>query len=228
VLVQDFQAWQKGSESLIDWGRWEPQINYAKKGLKEIGESFIPVADNAGELMKAVGDLVVKLGEMAGIDLSKISLRSISDGIIESIKTANALLAALLHSLTLLVKGDFEGAFKSLKDIAFREDNPFNFTSSGKMGKFLDKEVFDKLSLPSFLSPESLKEKFNWVGENITPYNHGMMFGAARWNTGPAVNQNTYITVNGSSSPQETAFVIADRQVDVNARLTHQMQRGIS
>ncbi|MBE0151503.1 lytic transglycosylase domain-containing protein [Serratia sp. PL7] len=233
VLVQDFQAWQEGSESLIDWGRWEPQINYAKKGLKEIGESFIPVADNAGELLKAVGDLVVKLGEMAGIDLSKISLRSISDGIIDSIKTANALLAALIHSLTLLVKGDFDGAFKSLKDIVL-DDKLLGFAPSEKLGKFVTDKLLDQINnieLPSWLplpSVESMQEIYHRIGETMTPYNNGMMFGAGRWNTGPAVNQKTYITVNGSSSPQETAFSIADRQVDVNARLTHQMQRGIS
>lgn len=233
TLVQDFQAWQEGSESLIDWGKWEPQINYAKNGLTEIGESFIPVTENAWELLGAVGDLVLKLGEMIGIDLSKFSLRPIFDAIIGSIKTANELLAVLLRSLTLLVKGDFDGAFKSLTAILL--DEKFLGLGSGeKLRKYFTDETLEQIkdfkfpTWPTLPSAESMKEKLYWIGEKMPTYNYGMMFGAARGNIGPAVNQKTYITVNGSSSPQETAFVIADRQVDVNARLTHQMQRGIS
>ncbi|MFC0228683.1 lytic transglycosylase domain-containing protein [Serratia aquatilis] len=231
LLLEDFQAWKEGSESLINWGKWEPEINYVKNGLKEIGESFIPVTKNAGELWDAVGDLVVKLAEMVGIDLSKFSFKSISDKIIDSIKGANALLAALLHSLTLLVKGDFDGAFKSLKDIVL-DDKLLGFSPSAKFGKFVTDKVLDQINnieLPSWLSlpsVESMQEILHRTGESMPLYNYGMMFGAGRWNNGSSINQKTYITVNGSNNPQETAFVIADRQVAVNSRLTQQSERA--
>lgn len=55
LLYNDYQKWKSGSESLIDWGKWEPAISAAADGI----ESIAGVVKN---LVKAIGgwDVVFK------------------------------------------------------------------------------------------------------------------------------------------------------------------------
>lgn len=36
ALWEDYQVWKRGGDSLIDYSKWEPGINLAKKGIKEL------------------------------------------------------------------------------------------------------------------------------------------------------------------------------------------------
>lgn len=40
LLYDDYQTWKKGGQSLIDWGKWKPEIDLAKAGLAMIGEGI--------------------------------------------------------------------------------------------------------------------------------------------------------------------------------------------
>ena len=40
LLYDDYQTWKKGGQSLIDWGKWKPEIDLAKAGLAMIGDGY--------------------------------------------------------------------------------------------------------------------------------------------------------------------------------------------
>jgi hypothetical protein len=51
LLWQDFKVWEEGGKSLIDWGKWKPEIDLAKATLSVLGD----LARQAGEGFKIMG-----------------------------------------------------------------------------------------------------------------------------------------------------------------------------
>lgn len=51
LLWQDFKVWKEGGKSLIDWGKWKPEIDLAKASLSVLGD----LARQAGEGFKIMG-----------------------------------------------------------------------------------------------------------------------------------------------------------------------------
>lgn len=45
LLWDDYQTWKEGGNSLIDWGKWEPDINKAKKNIRELRDTVINLKD---------------------------------------------------------------------------------------------------------------------------------------------------------------------------------------
>ena len=65
ALWDDYQVWKEGGKSLIDWGKWEPGITAAIKGLKVLGG----VLEDTFEKMKKVSDQILggtKVGDTIG------------------------------------------------------------------------------------------------------------------------------------------------------------------
>lgn len=57
LLYNDYQAWKRGGESLIDWGKWEPGITAAKNGLtalRDLLSDLVYRAIAAGDMIGAV------------------------------------------------------------------------------------------------------------------------------------------------------------------------------
>ncbi|NML34951.1 phage tail tape measure protein [Paraburkholderia antibiotica] len=52
ALYDDFKVWREGGKSLIDWSRWMPDIELAKRLLHTMGEQFTEL----GEIIHAVMD----------------------------------------------------------------------------------------------------------------------------------------------------------------------------
>ncbi|HFW4979915.1 TPA: transglycosylase SLT domain-containing protein [Salmonella enterica subsp. enterica serovar Java] len=48
LLYDDYQTWKEGGKSLIDWSRWQPEIEQAKKVLKWLRDRFLELKDNLG------------------------------------------------------------------------------------------------------------------------------------------------------------------------------------
>lgn len=48
LLYDDYQTWKEGGKSLIDWSRWQPEIEQAKKVLKWLRDRFLELKDNTG------------------------------------------------------------------------------------------------------------------------------------------------------------------------------------
>jgi hypothetical protein len=46
LLYQDYQTWKRGGDSLIDWGKWEPAITAATKGVHALAEGIDKLAES--------------------------------------------------------------------------------------------------------------------------------------------------------------------------------------
>lgn len=48
LLYDDYQTWKEGGKSLIDWSRWQPEIEQAKKVFKWLRDRFLELKGNLG------------------------------------------------------------------------------------------------------------------------------------------------------------------------------------
>ncbi|HAW4170413.1 TPA: transglycosylase SLT domain-containing protein [Escherichia coli] len=48
LLYDDYQTWKEGGKSLIDWSKWQPEIEQAKKVFKWLRDKFLELKDNLG------------------------------------------------------------------------------------------------------------------------------------------------------------------------------------
>lgn len=91
ALFDDYKTWKEGGKSLIDWGKWEPDINAALKAMDELKESVKGIGREIAHLLNIdlnnwslkgdVADLTKQFGEF-GKMLSMIAdlLNAIKDG----------------------------------------------------------------------------------------------------------------------------------------------------
>jgi hypothetical protein len=63
ALYDDYKVWKEGGKSLIDWGKWEPQIQAAVAGLKDLGAELSTLAhvllNIFGPALTAIGDILL-------------------------------------------------------------------------------------------------------------------------------------------------------------------------
>ncbi|MFJ5317210.1 lytic transglycosylase [Pectobacterium versatile] len=332
LLVEDYVTWKEGGQSLIDWEKWQPGIEYAKNAIGGLSGDFGELYDKVADLGKATWDAIKAFLEFIDIDTSKFSGKWLFDQIIESVRSATKVLGSMVDALTKLINGDFSGAYSSLKDAAAafvsspvaqgvaavgegivnrvsdwlspvfnssasmipsslkrgeRNNNPGNLNFAGQAGATLESSggrfakfdtAFDglramgrQLSLyaqrgintvegiistwaPSsendtgayvnsmakrlgvhpqaalnLQNPQVLGGLMNGIihhenGRNI--YSSDLINRAATSVTGPSINQETHITVYGSTDAQGTADAIADKQDGVNSRTVQQVNTG--
>lgn len=48
LLWEDYQTWKDGGKSLIDWSKWQPEIDQAKKAFKWLRDTLIGLKDDLG------------------------------------------------------------------------------------------------------------------------------------------------------------------------------------
>lgn len=48
LLWEDYQTWKEGGKSLIDWSKWQPEIDQAKKAFKWLRDMLIGLKDDLG------------------------------------------------------------------------------------------------------------------------------------------------------------------------------------
>ena len=118
LLYDDFRTWKEGGKSLIDWGKWEPGIQYAMRAFKSLGGEFKGLYDKVAGLGSALGDAINRFLEFINIDTSGFSGKWLFDQIIESVRSTIKYVGALVDALKKLVNGDFSGAWDSLKEAA--------------------------------------------------------------------------------------------------------------
>lgn len=73
ALYDDYQVWKEGGDSLINWGKWKPEIDAAMKGMKELRGSIFNVGQEIAKLMNIdlkswslkgdIADLTKQFGE---------------------------------------------------------------------------------------------------------------------------------------------------------------------
>ncbi|MDE9519214.1 lytic transglycosylase [Xenorhabdus bovienii] len=122
LLYDDYQTWKEGGESLIDWSKWEPAINYALNALGELKEMFSGLWGAVKELgksfsglWKSLSPLIAEFGRLIGIDFSRFSGKALFDSLIKSITDSITFLTYLVDALRQVIDGDFSGALSSLK-----------------------------------------------------------------------------------------------------------------
>lgn len=101
-LYKDYENWKKGSESLINWSRWEKDIERMKTAFSKI--------------KKSISNLLNKLGNLVGFDFSKFKASDLFDAIVAGVRKASETLGHLLDALDKVTSGDFSGALSSLKE----------------------------------------------------------------------------------------------------------------
>lgn len=66
LLYDDYQTWKEGGKSLIDWSKWQPEIEQAKKVFKWLRDKFLELKDNLGGWKNT---LTILFGFLAGANL---------------------------------------------------------------------------------------------------------------------------------------------------------------
>ncbi len=116
-LIQDFQSFQNGGPSAIDWRPFVGGIEAAQQGAKALGDAFMA-------LMNAGAELLATIPPGVWVDLGRgfTALgRLLLDGVVTVINMAvNSLktMAALIRLITDLLKGDWSAAWKDAGDVA--------------------------------------------------------------------------------------------------------------
>lgn len=129
LLYQDFQLWKSGGDSLIDWERWAPGIDYALKSFASLKQGFVSLLDDAKPLMDGVielgsgiNQLFLEFDKFLGIDVSRFSARQVFDWIIEGVRRSVDELDGLMRAINLLVDGNVRAAWNVLSDTFFPSD----------------------------------------------------------------------------------------------------------
>lgn len=66
LLYDDYQTWKEGGKSLIDWSKWQPEIEQAKKVFRWLRDKFLELKDNLGGWKNT---LTILFGFLAGAKL---------------------------------------------------------------------------------------------------------------------------------------------------------------
>ncbi|EFD4938963.1 lytic transglycosylase domain-containing protein [Escherichia coli] len=70
LLYDDYQTWKEGGKSLIDWSKWEPAIEKAKKAIIWLRDKLLELKDSVGGWQNSLEILATFI---AGVWLSKIT-----------------------------------------------------------------------------------------------------------------------------------------------------------
>ena len=70
LLYDDYQTWKEGGKSLIDWSKWEPAIEKAKKAILWLRDKLLELKDSVGGWQNSLEILATFI---AGVWLSKIT-----------------------------------------------------------------------------------------------------------------------------------------------------------
>ncbi|CAH5914409.1 Membrane-bound lytic murein transglycosylase F [Enterobacter cloacae] len=70
LLYDDYKTWKEGGKSLIDWSKWEPAIEKAKKAILWLRDKLLGLKDSVGGWQNSLEILATFI---AGVWLSKIT-----------------------------------------------------------------------------------------------------------------------------------------------------------
>ncbi|ENN3161985.1 lytic transglycosylase domain-containing protein, partial [Salmonella enterica] len=108
LLYDDYQTWKEGGKSLIDWSRWQPEIEQAKKVFKWLRDKFLELKDNLGGWKNT---LTILFGFLAGAKL--VSMLSGIGRIVSGFTGLGKAIGSSVGSLAKLARGIAELAIKN-------------------------------------------------------------------------------------------------------------------
>ena len=103
LLWDDYQTWKEGGKSLIDWGKWEPDINKAKKNIKELRDTII--------------DLKNQVLMLLGIDPKSWSLKWDMDNAMTQMGEFGKMLGMIADLLNAINEGRWKDALSISKKL---------------------------------------------------------------------------------------------------------------
>lgn len=96
LLWEDYQTWKNGGKSLIDWGKWEPEIRSAIKTI--------------GELINTIVNLGSKYNVLTRLKETFVAVFRV---IGEQVSAAVRAIGGLVEVVDKLLQGDFKGAWEA-------------------------------------------------------------------------------------------------------------------
>lgn len=118
ALIEDYNIWRSGGDSLIDWSAWAPGITYATQAIGSLGGDIATLLGHLSELGNTLWETLSAFLAFINLDTSPFSGQWLFDQIIESVRSGIKWVSALVDALQKLVSGDFSGAFGALQDAA--------------------------------------------------------------------------------------------------------------
>lgn len=112
LLWDDYQTWKEGGKSLIDWGKWKPQIDTAMKAL--------------AELKKHVDELVRSFADLLGIDPKTWSLQWDVQNFLDQLNEGAKMLRLIADLLVAIKNGDWSKVASVGKELLQQGDDKPN------------------------------------------------------------------------------------------------------
>lgn len=192
LLWQDFQAWKRGGDSLIDWEKWKPGIDAATNAIKALGkvvkETFGAIFDDVGAVQKIIN------GDWKG---AAAAGRKSDDKV-------RAALGNAFHAAAGIVKA------VPAEHQAFKTANGQNVTSQYAMQYFQDRGMSraEAAGLASQIHSES-NGNASAVGD------HGAAYGLIQWHNDRQENfkKMTGHDIQHSTSDEQLAFIVHELMV---------------
>lgn len=174
LLWEDYQTWKEGGKSLIDWGKWKPEVDAAVKLV--------------GDLKKTVTDLGMALAKLLNIDPKSWSLKWDFSNFITQMGEFSKMLSMIGDLLNAIKDGRWSDAASIGKALLKQGSNqpdalPGVSDSANSAADWIkDKTGFDPRSIGRFFRGEgdTLADRNNNPG-NIRPVGGGgfRAFGSA-------------------------------------------------
>ncbi|MCT4701522.1 hypothetical protein MUA02_05815 [Enterobacteriaceae bacterium H20N1] len=245
LLYNDYQKWKSGSDSLIDWGKWEPVITLASQTI--------------GGLANIVKNLFSSFMELLGIDFSSWSISTLFQGLLDNFNGLGETLQKIGKLLGALKDGNWSEVANIGKDlitggltntpagwIAQKGANYIENKATQAWSGFVDwatngekkttrreegntsallPKVMDNLASPdtSALLPEgygSDNQRYAWSSDLTQPASGNV--------SSPTWNNKTDIAIYNARDPYAVGEEVERRQLNVYARQTQQYSGGLS
>lgn len=111
ALIEDYATWKEGGQSLIDWAKWEPEINAAIDGIHDT--------------IDAVKELALEVGALFGIDPKQWSLKWEFSNLIHNLGELGKMLKLIGDLLNAINEGRWSDAASIGKQLLNQGDeNP--------------------------------------------------------------------------------------------------------
>lgn len=219
ALIDDFQTWDEGGYSLIDWSKWEPEIRAALAAMDEI----MAVLKDAGA---AFMEFAAPIGKMLAPLLKDVLVTSLQN------------VLKLVQLVAKVFRGDFTGALETAKDMVQHLIDIAQKLLS-VLGQVWKHVTGGKIGDQLKAAGSNIAGFFGFGGDDKTSAAPASL---PTLPTGPALipspaqatqlaashevtlNQQTTINVNGSQDPQATGSAIAKEQRGVNTDMQRNTQ----
>lgn len=200
LLVDDFMTWKEGGESLIDWGKWQTEIDMAIAIFGVLKEVVTQLFTYVGEMINAAVALIS--GDWAG-----------------AFAHVQAALAALVGAFFTLFQPVFDWLKESFGS-TFQYISDLIAATVGKITAVVDWAKGAAASIGNIFSSEEEAA----VGASSMPPALAPSASNAPQAANQNVTQETNITLQGGGDPQANARAISAQQNQVNGDMARNLK----